>query len=210
MAKALTSIKILAIFLLFVSSAGCDVYGPAGSPEFEEGYVGLTGTRAQSPTTIEMMELDEVKAHTMHGCPDETRKPDYDLQWDGNNFTANYSFTCQVPNGTNTCTINLSGKLSSNMKTLETFTGSRKLFIDTEDLTQVTEYFIAVKNVPLEGDEEVLSAYIDENIGEYVVNAYWTRTKTVDGATENLESGTLDYENPRMQLNILFNRIYTY
>ncbi len=210
MAKTIISFKVLAIILLVVTASGCDSYGPTAAPEFEEGFVGLTGTRAQSPTSVEMMELDEVKAHTMHGCPDETRKPDYDIQWDGNSFSANYTFTCQVTGGTTTCKINLSGRLSSNLKTLETFTGSRKLYIDTEDLTQVTEYFIAVKNVPLEGDEEVLSAYLDENIGDYIVNAYWTRTKTVDGVTENLDSGILDYDNPRMELSILFNRIDTY
>ncbi len=210
MAKTNKLLTILAGTLLLLSTFGCDLLNPSSPMEYEEGFVGLTGTFAQSPTSIEMMELDEVKAHTMHACPDGTRSPDYDLQWDGNTFSANYTLTCQVTKGTTTSKINLSGTISANRKTLETFTGSRRISIDTEDLTQVTEYFLAVKNVPLEGDEEVLSAYIDENLGDYIVNAYWTRSKTVDGVTENLESGILNYDNPRMELSILFNRILKY
>ena len=195
------------ITLLLVSS--CNLINPPSVAEYEEVYVGLTGTLSESPTSLD--QIDYISAYTQHSCGEEARDPAYDLQWDGNSFSANYLLNCQFEDGISVSyTINIFGKLSSNHQKLETFTGTRKINYVSGKLTDNQEFYIELKNVPIEGDEDLLSAFIGNDIGQYIVNAYWRRSKTENGITEDTQNGNLDYSNTRMELNISFNRIKTY
>jgi hypothetical protein len=182
--------------------AGCDLITPASDPQFKVAWVGLHGMQPSPPTS--MYQLDDMAVYNQGGCtsesPDESRK----LVWDGNSFSVSYTLTCQGGSSTSVRVVNLSGKLSANQKTLETFTGTVKYTYTSDDLVDYQEFYLAVKDVPLDGDEVVLSGVVEDDLTDHVVNAYWIWNTTEDGKTTSRGNSTINYINPRIDLTVAF------
>ncbi len=192
-----------AVFAISILMAGCDLISPAGDPQFKVVWVGLHGVQPSPPTSI--YQVDEIAIYNQGNCTSENPNEANKLAWDGNNFSASYQLTCQGESGTSVRVVNLSGRLSANQKTLETFTGSMKNTFTSDDLTDYQEFFLAVKNVPLDGDEVVLSGLLEEDLTDHVVNAYWVWNTTENGETINRQSNGISYDNPRMDLTVAFS-----
>lgn len=189
---------VVSAFLL----AGCDLISPASDPQFKTVWVGLHGMQPTAPTS--MYQLDDMAVYNQGGCtsenPDDSRK----LQWDGNSFSASYTLTCQGESSTSVRVVNLSGKLSANQKTLETFTGTVKYTYTSDDLVDYQEFYLAVKDVSIDGDEVLLSGAVEDDISDHVVNAWWVWNTTEDGKTTSRENRSINYINPRIDLTVAF------
>ena len=154
-----------------------------------------------------MNQVDAISIFNLRSCIDQAPGEETKLAWDGKTFSANYVLNCQYEGGVAIAyTVNISGKLSSNHKKLESFTGMRKYTYSSPDINEYHEYFLALKDIPLDGDETYLSGYIEDNLGDHIVNAYYIWNTVTADETINRQSTGINYDNPRMDLNVLFTR----
>jgi hypothetical protein len=138
--------------------------------------------------------------------------PAYQLVWDGNAFSASYTDEYLTPAGYRIVTVvDISGELSSNYKTLITFSGTHTqthFDLSVGGGSDEFEYRLNLHDVPLEVGSTDLVAFIQGNVQKYVTSAYWRHT-TINASTNvTSETGDLDFSDSNTELNVTFRKVY--
>ena len=189
--------------LLSLGFTGCNLIPKGEDPGYQEVIVTLSGILPAPPTS--MSDMDQISVYNQTSCTEDEPDEQYFLEWNGNSFSSSHIMNCSDDGDvTITYEFDIEGELSSNHQTLKSFIGTRKVTYVSGDYHDYMEFAVELKDVPLDGDAELLSGYETSNLRNYIVNASWLWRTTEDGETNQKEGTVEEFDHGRMSLNVLF------
>lgn len=194
--------------VVMIINAGCSDYG-GGEMDLDVAYAGLFNTVSKFPASGGG-STDAIWLLNDEYCEVNSLTEAYRLKWNGSSFSTSYMDVCTTETGNVVTTIvAINGQVSSNYKTLISFTGSRTLRqMDPQGYGDEVEQAISLKDVPLDKDDDRISATIYGDVSAYIISAYWRHTVTTPSSVTVYETGSLNFSHPSTELNVFLTKEY--
>jgi len=131
------------------------------------------------------------------------------LRWSGDSFSTAYSdtsYATQTMSYDVIRTVNVTGRLSKNHNTLESFEGTTISKV-LDDVTTTIEQSISISNLPLpnEGGSLCSNKIEGSDVGSYVTKAYYKQTKVIyTGEVKIAKTTGINFNDPEIFLTVCF------